>query len=187
MNEAEVNQERAPLPAAIVNTDSGPAWVMRNCVLPTGMLYDVDSDLWALPDPETGIVRVGLTDVGQTAGGKLQVVSFPKVGQRLGKLLPQGKTVAIMESAKWLGPIRLPVASTLVEVNMALVDHPLWVNLEPYGNGWVVGFRPETPLNWLEGEEALAAYAKRIQRTFRSVAGVNDDFWCVHCNDWDDL
>ncbi|MDA8391374.1 MAG: glycine cleavage system protein H [Actinomycetota bacterium] len=161
-------------------------WVFKNCVLPTNLMYDVEHDLWARVE-ESGVVRVGLTDVGQTAGGKLQAISFPRSEQRLGKRVAAGKTVALLESAKWVGPIRLPVDAELVEVNADLVPHPLWVNLEPYGRGWVVAFRPESAVPWLSGKEAQDAYRERIGRTFRSVAGVNDDFWCVHCNDWDDL
>lgn len=169
-----------------METDWGHAWVMKNCVLPVGLLYDVEHDLWARPE-EDGLVRIGLTDVGQTAGGKLQVVSFPKAEQRVATRVPTARTVALLESAKWLGPIRLPVPGVLVAVNDELREHPLWVNLEPYGRGWVVAFRPEEEIPWLTGEDARAAYRERLRQTFRSVAGVNDDFWCVHCNDWDDL
>lgn len=158
---------------------------MKSCVFPVDLLYDVERDLWARPAAD-GVVRVGLTDVGQTAGGKLQVVSFPKAEQRIGTRIPPNKTVALMESAKWLGPIRLPVAGQLVEVNDMLRERPGMVNLEPYGRGWVVAFRPEGTIPWLFGDEARRAYRERLRRTFRSVAGVNDDFWCVHCNDWDD-
>lgn len=169
-----------------VETQWGQAWVTKNCILPVDLLYDPEHDLWArrLGD---GVVRVGLTDVGQTAGGKMQVVSFPKAQERLGTRLTPRQTVALLESAKWVGPIRLPVAGELLEVNAVLSEHPLWVNLEPYGRGWIVDFRPEEKIHWLFGDRARRAYHERIQRTFRSVAGVNDDFWCVHCNDWDDL
>ena len=167
--------------------ESGSAWTMKNCILPTDLLYDVEKDFWARVDIDTGVVRVGLTDVGQTAVGKLQTVSFPRAGQRVGQSVPAGKSVAMLESAKWVGPLRFPVDGVLVAVHTELIEHPLWVNLEPYGNGWVVEFLPTVPLPWLSGEDARAAYASRVQGTFRSVAGVNEDFWCVHCNDWDDL
>ena len=164
----------------------GDAWVLKSCILPYGLLYDVGHDLWARRE-DNGVVRLGLTDVGQTAGGKLQVVSFPRSAERIGAEVPAGKTVALLESAKWLGPIQLPVSGHLLEVNQTLLEHPLWVNLEPYGRGWIAAFRPTAQLPWLSGEAARDAYAERLRRTFRSVAGVNDDFWCAHCNDWDDL
>lgn len=180
------DKPRPARPAGGVETEWGTAWVMKNCILPQDLLYDVDHDFWARSSAD-GLVRIGLTDIGQTAGGKLQAVSFPKVQHRLGMRLLPTRTVAVLESAKWLGPVRLPVPGVLTQVNHELADHPVWVNLEPYGRGWIFEFRPEAGLPWLAGEDARLAYAQRLRRTFRSVAGVNDDFWCVHCNDWDDL
>ncbi len=162
-------------------------WIIKNCILPVDLAYDVENDLWAKVDPLTGVARVGLTDVGQTAAGKLQVVTFPRAGQRVGQKVQRGKAVALLESAKWVGPLRFPVDGDLVAVHSELTEHPLWVNLEPYGNGWIVEFLPDSPLPWLSGEEARQEYSARVRKTFRSVAGVNEDFWCVHCNDWDDL
>lgn len=97
---------------AVVETGQGPAWVMKNCILPLRLLYDVDHDFWARVDEATGTVRLGL---------------------------------------------------------------------------WVVAYEPAEPVEWLGGEAAQVAYSERLKRTFRSVQGVNDDFWCVHCNDWDEL
>lgn len=171
----------------VVASPSEKVWTMKNCRLPVDLYYDVDRDFWARVDENTGVARIGLTDVGQTANGKLQTISFPRLDQRLGKLVPAGKSVALLESAKWVGPLYLPIEGQLLAVNLELLAHPLWVNLEPYGNGWIVEFKPSSPLPWAFGEEARQSYFKRIKSTFRSVAGVNEDFWCVHCNDWDDL
>ncbi|MCL4422736.1 MAG: hypothetical protein M1115_06165 [Actinobacteria bacterium] len=170
-----------------VKTEGGEAWIMKNCIVPVDLQYDVDRDFWARHDKSSGVTIIGITDIGQTASGKLQAVSFPRASERLGHLVPAGKTVAMFESAKWVGALHLPVESVLKEVNTELVEHPLWVNLEPYGNGWVAAFQLRSPLPWITGEQARQAYQARLQRTFRSVRGVEDDFWCVHCNDWNDL
>ena len=186
VKEEEVAKEPDTVETEPLQTDENPAWIFKNCVLPMDLLYDVERDLWARVE-ESGVVRVGLTDVGQTAGGKLQAISFPRSQRRLGTTVAAGTTVALLESAKWVGPVRLPVPAELVEINQELLTHPLWINLEPYGRGWVVAVRPEADLPWLAGSAARDAYREKLGRTFRSVAGINDDFWCVHCNDWDDL
>lgn len=160
--------------------------VMKNCIFPNHLLYDVDRDLWA-EQLSDGSVRMGLTDVGQTAGGKLQVVSFPRSTTQVGHRVAATKTLAMMESAKWIGVIRAPVAGVLVAVNLELTKHPLLVNLDPYTRGWILEFKPDEQIRWMRGEEAQNAYLERLKSTFRSVAGVNEDFWCVHCNDWDEL
>ena len=161
----------------------GSVTTVRNCRLPDDLYYDVDRDVWAQVRPG-GRLRLGLTDPGQTLAGKIQIVSFPKpVGRRL---VPE-KALALLESAKWLAPMRVPVDADIVEVNKELLVHPLLVNLDPYGKGWVVEVRVEGTLPWPTGQVAIAEYKVRLQKTFRSVAGVNDDFWCVHCNDWDEV
>lgn len=156
---------------------------MRNCRLPNELFYDVERDVWAQAR-EGSRLRLGLTDPGQTLAGKIQIASFPKpVGRRLG---PE-KALALLESAKWLAPMRVPIASEIVQINDELLIHPLFVNLDPYGEGWVVEIQVDEPLPWPTGEDAMELYKQRLQQTFRSVAGVNDDFWCVHCNDWDEV
>ena len=157
---------------------------LKNCILPDQLLYDVDRDLWAERQTD-GSIRIGLTDVGQTRAGKIRHVSFP--GRRLGKVVDQSRSLALVESAKWVGPIPAPARGRLVETNGELLEHPLLINLDPYGAGWIVRFRPEEPVPWAHGEDAIAQYAARLGRTFRSVAGENTDFWCIHCNDWDDV
>jgi glycine cleavage system H protein len=158
--------------------------VIKNCILPDHLLYDVDADIWAEVQDD-GSVRFGRSDVGQTFAGKMHVISFPRTP--IGSMVARSRSLALLETSKWVGAIRAPVPGELMAINTTLLEHPLWVNLEPYGRGWVVQYRPSEPIPWLTGQEAQDAYAQRLKRTFRSVAGINDDFWCVHCNDWDEL
>lgn len=157
---------------------------LKNCILPDQLLYDVDRDLWA-EERADGSVRIGITDVGQTRAGKIRYVSFP--ARRLGRLVAKSRSLALVESAKWVGPIPAPARGHLIETNTKLLQHPLLINLDPYGAGWIVRFQPEEPVSWAQGNAAMEQYADRLRRTFRSVAGENSDFWCIHCNDWDEL
>lgn len=153
---------------------------IRNCHLPDDLAYNIAHHQWArvLPD---GDVEFGITDVGQTLAGKFQFVSFRRQPpDRVGA----GKVLALLESAKWLSPFSAVVAGEVTAVNSDLLERPGLINYEPYGLGWVLRFRPDEPLPWPRGEQAQAAYAERLEGTFRSVAGINDDFWCVHCADW---
>ena len=155
----------------------------RNCRLPATLHYDIEHDVWAKLLP-SGHLRLGLTDPGQTLAGKIQVVSFPKP---VGRRLPPQKALALLESAKWLAPMRLPLLAEIVAINEDLLRRPLLVNLDPYDRGWVIEVDVAQALPWPTGQPAFDAYKVRLQRTFRTVAGVNDDFWCVHCNDWDEV
>jgi glycine cleavage system H protein len=153
---------------------------IRNCDLPDDLAYDVEHDQWARALP-SGELEFGLTDVGQTLAGKFQFVSFLRQPPAP---VPRGKGIALLESAKWIAPFRAAVPGELTAVNTSLLERPALINVEPYGGGWVLRFRPGEPLPWPRGEEAQAAYAARLEGTFRSVAGINEDFWCVHCADW---
>lgn len=156
--------------------------VVRNCNLPDDLAYDVEHDQWARELPD-GTIEFGLTDVGQTLAGKFQSVSFLR---EPADRVKSGKGLALLESAKWLAPFRAYAPGELAAVNETLLETPMLINVDPYERGWVLRFRPDEPLPWLRGEEAQAAYFHRLEGTFRSVAGINEDFWCVHCADWNE-
>lgn len=122
-------------------------------------------------------ITLGFTDVAQTTAGKMLVVSFRPAGARY----KQGKTIAIVESAKWLGPLRAPMEGTLITGNEALLEDAGLVNRSPYNKGWVVRFQPddlETGMNqFLSGVEATQAYESFMER--RNL----DD--CIHCEGYE--
>jgi len=162
---------------------------MRNCVLPDKLLYDVERDLWAGIEAD-GSVAMGLTDVGQTRAGQIQVVSFTRRAQ--GGPVRRGDSVAVIESAKWVGPVTSPVEGVVVGRNEALLGRPRLINLDPYERGWIVRIRPGEAEEdgawsegWARGAAAMERYAAKMALPFRSVAGVDEDFWCVHCNEWE--
>jgi glycine cleavage system H protein len=163
---------------------------IRNCVLPDDLLYDVGHDLWARREADGSLV-IGLTDVGQSRAGHMQVVSFTRRA-RAGSI-DRGDSVAVLESAKWVGPVVSPVGGTIEGLNEVLIGRPKLINLDPYREGWIVRLRPAnqgradgTDEGWTVGQLALALYEDKLRLPFRSVAGVDEDFWCVHCNEWDE-
>lgn len=161
---------------------------IRNCELPDDLLFDVPRDLWARA--EAGEITLGLTDVGQTRAGHIQLVSFTRRA-RSGHV-ERGESIAVLESAKWVGPVTSPVAGEVVGLNERLLGRPKLINLDPYGEGWIARLRPSIPDldaalpdEWSSGPEALARYRDKLGQPFRSVSGVDEDFWCVHCSEWD--
>ena len=48
--------------------------IIRNCILPDDLYYDVESDLWARFEA-SGLVTLGLTDVGQSRAGRILVIT----------------------------------------------------------------------------------------------------------------
>jgi glycine cleavage system H protein len=111
---------------------------VRGCNLPDDLLYDVENHTWfsELPD---GRVKLGMTTVATALAG--EIVAFtPK---RVGRSVQAGKSVATIESGKWVGPAKSAAAGTISEVNEAMVAKPNTANEDPYEAGWLVILEPE--------------------------------------------
>lgn len=102
-------------------------------------------------------------------------MSFRPVGARY----KQGKTIAIVESAKWLGPLRAPMDGTLVAGNESLLEDAGLVNRSPYRKGWVVRFQPDALdlKDFVTGADAAQAY-----EGFMEDRNLDD---CIHCEGYE--
>ena len=115
---------------------------------------------------EDGTVRLGMTSVaGKLAGGTLAAVTVS--ARKVGKEIPQGKSVATVESSKYVGPVPTPVTGTLVRGNEKLTAEPNLAISDPYGEGWIAEV---SPTDW-DGESvglptgaaAVAAYQNWLE------------------------
>src|SRR5512143_2151774 len=150
--------------------------LVRNCVLPPDLYYRVEEHLWLRPEPD-GKITLGFTDVAQTTAGGMLVVSFRPVNAFYAK----GKVVAIVESGKWLGPLRAPMDAALEAVNDDLLQDAALINRSPYNRGWVVRMKPQNLQAGLEGfvtgDEAAQTYEAYMER--RNLDG------CIHCEGYE--
>ena len=111
--------------------------VWNGCVVPDGRLYDLELHVWVQLDDEQALL--GMTDVAQTMGGRMVSVSW----KRLGRNLRRGQTIAVIESAKWVGPFPTPLSGELMAVNSAAYADDIAVgNRDPYGAGWMARVSP---------------------------------------------
>lgn len=111
--------------------------VWNGCVVPDDRLYDLDLHVWVRLDGDEAVL--GMTDVAQTMGGRLVQVSW----KRPGRTLSRGRTVAVVESAKFVGPFPTPLTGQLVAVNRLAFENDIAIgNRDPYGAGWMVRVRP---------------------------------------------
>ncbi|MDA8065295.1 MAG: glycine cleavage system protein H [Thermaerobacter sp.] len=135
----------------------------QGCELPEDLYYDVENDTWARRGPGE-LVTVGLTDPAQTEAGRILFLRPKKVGVHV----VQHRAVAALESGKWAGPVRTPVAGTITEVNDQAVANPNILNIDPYGDGWVARIRPDDlegdASRLLFGEAAQEAYRKKLEQ-----------------------
>ena len=82
---------------------------------------------------EDGLIRVGITDYAQDALGEVVFVDLPEIDQ----LVERGGVLGEVESSKSVSEISSPFTGRVSEVNDDLEFHPVKVNEDPYGEGWI--------------------------------------------------
>ena len=107
--------------------------------LPEDLRYTSEHE--RLRQEEDGSVTVGITDHAQSALGDLVYVELPEVGQEL----EAGEEMAVVESVKAASDVYSPISGLVLEINVDLADEPEKINIDPYGDGWIV--RLKSPSN----------------------------------------
>jgi glycine cleavage system H protein len=118
-------------------------------LIPEDCKYTKDHE-WARL--QGGKVRVGITDFAQQQLGDVVYIELPSKGDRV----EGGKPFGVIESVKAVSDLISPVTGVVDEVNTDLLQHPEWVNQDPYGKGWMILILPDNPSQW---EELLDARA----------------------------
>jgi glycine cleavage system H protein len=147
-----------------------PVW--RGCVIPRDLLYDIAANAWVRLEGDIAVL--GMTDVAQTMGGRIVQVSW----KRTGRAYRRGRSLAVIESAKWVGPFPAPLSGELAAVNeRGFAEDVAIANRDPYGAGWLARLRP-TDLaaereHLVTGEQAFRHYRAFIEerdlRCYRCV------------------
>lgn len=106
-------------------------------VLPDELYYHPEDHLWVRV--EGGLARVGLDAVAQASA---QAISHIRL-KPPGRSAPQNRPFGTMEAGKYVGPLRLPVAGKVVELNENVMNDPGLANRDSYGKGWLVLVEPE--------------------------------------------
>jgi glycine cleavage system H protein len=143
------------------------------CEVPPDLLYDLDRDVWLRFEGDE--VVLGMTDVAQTLCGRIVSVGWKEVGRSV----RQGRPLAVIESAKWVGPFPAPLSGEVVATNAVAFEADTAVaNRDPYGSGWLVRLRPtarESEVGHLvDGAAALEHYKRLIEER---------DIRCFRCAD----
>jgi len=101
-----------------------------------------ESHEWARQEGD--LIVCGITDHAQDSLSDVVYVEFPDVGQTLS----QGDTFGVVESVKAASDLYMPMGGEIVEVNESLEDEPELVNSDPFGQGWMIKFKPADPAEW---------------------------------------
>jgi glycine cleavage system H protein len=103
---------------------------------------------------DPAVVRIGITDYAQGELGDVVFVNLPKTGDKV----DGHQSFGTIEAVKAVSELYAPVAGEVVEVNGALESDPAVVNRDPYGDGWMITLRLNTPA---ERDGLLSASAYR--------------------------
>jgi glycine cleavage system H protein len=101
---------------------------------PDDLKYHPEHD-WARLDG--GEATLGITWFAQDALGELVHFEPPEEGRRISKDAAYGE----VESVKAVSDVIAPLSGEVVAVNAKVVDAPETVNVDPYGEGWLVRIR----------------------------------------------
>jgi glycine cleavage system H protein len=148
-----------------------PTW--RGCVIPAELAYDTERHVWVRFDGDTAVM--GMTDIAQTMGGKVVSISWKATGKEIKK----GRSLAVIESAKWVGPFPTPLSCELLETNAKTFEEDiLTANRDPYGEGWLVRVRPTN----LDEERAELVDATMAFERYKEFIE-SEDIRCFRCAD----
>ena len=137
---------------------------LKNCMLPDELLYHVDFNVW-IHKNDDGTINLGMTDIAQSLAGNI-IHCRPK---KVGRSVKAGKSVATVESGKWVGPVKTPFAGEIVDATI--------LNRSPYKQGWIVRIQPsnfdEDGVDLVSGNDAISGF-----ETYMAEKEISE---CVHC------
>ncbi len=139
--------------------------LIRGFNLPDDLYYLVEKHVWVAA-PVSAVCRVGLTPVAyQLLRHSLVAISVKE--SVIGKEVAKGKSVAMIESLKFIGPLPAPFTGVVLRANPRLAAEPSIAEQDPYGEGWIVEMSatdwPEAAAGLVTGEAGLAEYRKLLE------------------------
>jgi len=130
----------------------------ENLKVPRDLFYTNDHT-WVLVEGNEGVI--GLTDFGQKELAEIVYIDLPDCGTEVVQGLPFGT----IEAMKTVAELISPVSGEVLEINETLESDPRQVNIDPYGDGWMIRikmhdpeevdslFTPQDYLVYVSGEE----------------------------------
>ena len=99
--------------------------------------YTEDHEWLRLDDD--GNITVGITNYAQEQLGDVVYVELPETGTSF----EADSEMAVVESVKAVGDVKVPIAGEVTESNSRLLDEPELVNADPLGEGWFIKIIPK--------------------------------------------
>lgn len=91
------------------------------------------TDEWVKLDGN--VASIGISDYAQD---QLSDIVFIEFNKDKGESVKKDDILATIESVKAAGDVNSPVSGKVVEINESLVDHPEFINEDPYEKAWMI-------------------------------------------------
>jgi glycine cleavage system H protein len=134
--------------------------IIQGFEFPEDLYYLIEKHVWVRL-AEDGTAQLGLTPVAYKLLRDSVVAISVKSGL-VGQQVAKGKSLAMVESLKYIGPLSAPFDGMFLQGNERLASEPDLAIADPYGEGWIAIMRPA---DWdaarqylVTGTAALAAY-----------------------------
>jgi glycine cleavage system H protein len=111
----------------------------RDYEVPENLRYHKEH-CW-VKDAGQGEVIIGWTDFAQQLAQEITSLFVPEEG----KPIKKDQYMGTIETGKWVGKVYAPVDGMILEVNESVMDRPRVINEDPYGEGWVLKVKMNSP------------------------------------------
>jgi glycine cleavage system H lipoate-binding protein/TusA-related sulfurtransferase len=137
---------------------------IEHCVFPDDILYDLDNLVWARKEAGNVLV-IGITSILSAIAGRISAVQLKDVNTSIRR----GKNLGTIESGRYFGAVRAPVAGKIVAVNHELFSNPKLANDSPYGRGWFVALSPTSDIDIMKVMKSLPRDSEEIRALIRTL------------------
>jgi glycine cleavage system H protein len=105
-------------------------------LLPLDLKYTKTHE-WIRKEPD-GYITIGITEHAQELLGDIVFVDHREIGEQVSA----GEDIAVAESVKAVSEVYAPVSGEVVAFNDRLNDAPEHINIDAFGDGWLVRMNP---------------------------------------------
>lgn len=137
---------------------------IEHCIFPDDLLYDLDNLVWARTDSGNVLV-IGITSILSAIAGKILAVKLKDVNTKVAR----GKNIGTIESGRYFGAIRAPVAGNIIAVNHELIRNPKLANDSSYEKGWFIALASTSDVDTIKGLKSLPDGSEEIRSLIRTL------------------
>ncbi len=137
---------------------------IEHCVFPDDILYDLDNLVWARKEAGNVLV-IGITSILSAIAGRISAIQLKDVNTSIRR----GKNLGTIESGRYFGAVRAPVAGKIVAVNHELFSNPKLANDSPYGKGWFIALSPTSDIDIMNVMKSLPRDSEEIRALIRTL------------------